>query len=255
MLRTISCMATALAISLPGPAYAQQREITVSTPAYMNTGGLNVIGPAFTAETGIKVNIQGVGMENVVERAVSGAPVDVMFMPPDLMDEVAKSGAIRADTRKRVGRSYQGLAVRKGDKVPDISTGPKFVAALESANLVTYSGGSGSRTAAMFDELLKRPEFAKVNKRPSPYSSGAAALARNESDMALQNISQIIIWDSLVVAGRIPPEYNMHIDAVAAVSAKAPNPELAQQFIDYATQPGMFALWYSRGVDPREGAP
>jgi molybdate transport system substrate-binding protein len=253
MLRVLSSLVAVMAMSLTGAAFAQPREITVSTPAYMNTGGLNVIAPAFTAETGIKVTIQGVGMEDVVERAIKGAPVDVVFMPPDLMDEVAKAGAIRTETRKRVGRSYQGLAVRKGDRVPDISSGPKFVAALEGANLVTYSGGSGSRTAVMFDELLKRPEFAKVNKRPSPYSSGAAALARNESDMALQNISQIIIWDNLAVAGRIPAEYNMHIDAVAAVSAKSANPALARQFLDYATQPGMFTLWHSRGVDPREG--
>jgi hypothetical protein len=69
----------------------------------------------------------------------------------------------------------------------------------------------------------------------------------------VQNISQIMKWDNLVVVGPIPEEYGRYLDAVAAVPSKAAHPDLGQQFIAYATQPGTFAIWYSRGVDPRKG--
>lgn len=249
-----TALALALALAFGSPVAAQQREITIVTPGFLYNGGLDVISKGFEAETGIKVTVQTAPMNRVAPRALEG-PTDAMFMPADLMDEVDKAGGMKAGSRRRIGRSYQGLAVRKGGKVPDISTVPKFVAALESANLVLYSNpaGGGSRTAQMIADLLKRPEFARVKSKPSPYGEGGAALARNEGDMAIQNISQILLWDNLVVAGPVPEELGMYIDGVGAVATGSKDPAAAQQFVDYATGKGQFALWWSRGVDPRKG--
>lgn len=262
MLRFISAIAALIWLATVQPASAQQRVVAIATPGFMNNGGLDIIAKGFEAETGIKVITKSGGMDQVIAFAAEGA-ADAVFLPADHMDELAAKSAIRAETRKRVGRSYQGLAVRKGSKVPDISTKEKFIAALESANLVLHSrcqegaagGGAGcSRTARMITDMLKRPEFAKVKSAPSAYGEGGAALARNEGDMAIQNISQIIIWDNLVVVGPIPEEFGMYLDGVAAVPTKAKSPTLGQQFIAYATQPGTFPIWWSRGVDPRKGA-
>jgi ABC-type Fe3+ transport system substrate-binding protein len=106
----------------------------------------------------------------------------------------------------------------------------------------------------MLSSLFDLPELAGVKHAPSPYGEGGDALARGEGDMAVQNISQIMKWDNLVVAGPIPEEYGRYLDAVAAVPSKAAHQDLGAQFIAYATQPGTFAIWYSRGVDPRKGA-
>jgi molybdate transport system substrate-binding protein len=177
------------------------------------------------------------------------------------MDEIAAKGAIKPATRKRVGRSYQGLANRKGDAIPDISTKEKFIAVMEKANRVMHSrcqgtpGGAGcSQTSYMISSLFDRPEMAKVKHAPSPYGEGGDALARNEGDMAIQNISQIYKWDNLQLVGPVPEEFGLYLDGVAAVTSKGKNPALGQQFIDYATQKGTFPIWYSRGVDPRKGA-
>ena len=132
---------------------------------------------------------------------------------------------------------------------------------LHSANRVMHSrcngtpGGAGcSKTSYMLSSLFDLPEMAGVKHAPSPYGEGGDALARGEGDMAVQNISQIMKWDNLVVVGPIPEEYGRYLDAVAAVPSKAAHPDLGQQFIQYATQPGTFAIWYSRGIDPRKGA-
>jgi len=247
----------AAALALATPAGAQTREVIVGTPGFTNVGGLEIITKAFEAETGIKVTVKGGGMDDVKKMATDGS-VDAVFLPADEMDQV--KDAIKAGTRKRIGRSYQGLAVMKGAKVPDISTKEKFIAALKSANRVMHSrcngtpGGPGcTKTAYMLSSLFDLPEMAGVKHAPSPYGEGGDALARGEGDMAVQNISQILKWDNLVVAGPIPEEYGRYLDAVAAVPSKAAHPDLGQQFIQYATQPGTFAIWYSRGVDPRKG--
>jgi quercetin dioxygenase-like cupin family protein/ABC-type molybdate transport system substrate-binding protein len=240
---------------------AQQREIIVGSPGFMYNGGLDIITKGFQEETGIKVTVKPGGMEQVMGYALEGS-ADAVFLPADHMDEITAKGAIKPGTRKRVGRSYQGLAVRKGGKVPDISTQEKFIATLESANLVLHSrceetaapGTTGcTRTARMITQMLARPEFAKVKSAPSAYGEGGAALARNEGDMAIQNISQIVLWDNLVVVGPVPDEFAMYMDGVAAVPSKAQNPTMGHQFIEYATQKGNFPIWWSRGVDPRKG--
>ena len=246
------------ALAFAAPAGAQTREVIVGTPGFTNVGGLEIITKAFEAETGIKVTVKGGGMDDVKKMATDGS-ADAVFLPADEMDLV--KGDIKAGTRKRIGRSYQGLAVMKGAKVPDISTKEKFIAVLKSANRVMHSrcngtpGGPGcTKTAYMLSSLFDLPEMAGVKHAPSPYGEGGDALARGEGDMAVQNISQIVKWDNLVVAGPIPEEYGRYLDAVAAVPSKAAHQDLGQQFIQYATQPGTFAIWYSRGVDPRKGA-
>jgi molybdate transport system substrate-binding protein len=250
--------ALAFILSWAAPALAQTREVIVGTPGFTNVGGLEIITKAFEAETGIKVTVKSGGMDDIKKLATDGS-ADAVFLPADEMDQV--KDAIKAGTRKRIGRSYQGLAVMKGAKVPDISTKEKFIAVLKTANRVMHSrcngtpGGQGcTKTAYMLSSLFDLPEMAGVKHAPSPYGEGGDALARGEGDMAVQNISQIMKWDNLVVVGPIPEEYGRYLDAVAAVPSKAAHQDLGQQFIQYATQPGTFAIWYSRGVDPRKGA-
>ena len=256
----VAGFAAVTALAFTAPAEAQTKEVVIGTPGFTMVGGLEIIAKAFEAETGIKVTVKGGGMEEVMGFATDGS-VDAVFLPADHMDEVTAKGAIKAGTRKRIGRSYQGLAVMKGAKVPDISTKEKFIAALKSANLVLHSrcngtpGGPGcTRTAYMLSSLFDLPEMAGVKHAPSRFGEGGDALARHEGDMAVQNISQIMKWDNLVVVGPIPEEYGRYLDAVTAVPAKAKHQALGQQFIAYATQPGTFAIWYSRGIDPRKGA-
>jgi len=262
MRRFLLCLGIFLAcVGSATPSLAQQRTLTIATPGFMYNGGLDIIAEGFEAETGIRTVVRYGGMRQVTDDAANGA-ADAIFLPADLMDEVMAKGWIKPGSRMRIGRSYQGLAVRKGSKVPDISTKAKFIAALESANLVLHSrcdeavvaGREGcTRTARMITDMLKRPEFAKVKASPSVYGEGGAALARNEGDMAIQNISQIVMWDNLQVVGPVPEEYGMYMDGVAAVSGKAKNSAAAERFIRYATQPGTFPIWWSRGVDARKG--
>jgi molybdate transport system substrate-binding protein len=247
----------AVALAVTAPVGAQTREVIVGTPGFTNNGGLDIITKAFEAETGIKVTVKGGGMDEIKKLATDGS-ADAVFLPADEMDQV--KGAIKPGTRKRIGRSYQGLAVMKGAKIPDISTKEKFIAALKSANRVMHSRCNGapggptcSKTSYMLSSLFDLPEMAGVHHAASPYGEGGDALARHEGDMAVQNISQIMKWDNLVVVGPIPEEYGRYLDGVAAVPSKAAHPDLGQQFIQYATQPGTFAIWYSRGVDPRKG--
>src|ERR1700759_3084727 len=111
--------AIAAAAALAGPATAQTapREVLIASPGFTYNGGLDVITKAFEAETGIKVTVRNGGMDDVKKMAQDGS-ADAVFLPADEMDQV--KGAIKAGTRKRLVRSYQGLAVVKGQKIADM---------------------------------------------------------------------------------------------------------------------------------------
>src|SRR6516225_9837247 len=105
----------AAALAFAAPAVAQTREVVIGSPGFTYNGGLDIITKAFEAETGIKVTVKSGGMDDVKKMAADGA-ADAVFLPADEMDQV--KDAIKAGTRKRIGRSYQGLAVMKGAKIP-----------------------------------------------------------------------------------------------------------------------------------------
>ena len=71
--------------------------------------------------------------------------------------------------------------VKAGGPHPDISSTEKFVAAIKQAGVLGFANpASGSLTGAMVEEMLKRPEFAGVERRPIKGLIGEA-IARGDA--------------------------------------------------------------------------
>jgi ABC-type molybdate transport system substrate-binding protein len=231
----ISVLLAACVALFATPSFAQQapaeRSIVIVTPGVSLNAGLADFAKAFTAQTGIKVNVRSAGMGRILETIKTDAAApDVVFLPPNLMDQLDQEKGVRANSRTPIGRVEIGLAVS-----------------------VVYSNptGGGSMQATMIDNLMKRPEFAGVKKKFSPYGEGGQALARGEAQMALQLVCEILNHpDALANAGPLPAELQAWIDVQTAVSTRSTHPAEAEQFIKYITQPGSYALWYAKGMNP-----
>ena len=246
--------ALALIAAFAAPASAQSREINLITPGVVFNSGLPEFAAAFTRQTGIKVNIKTDGMGRIVNDIKTASPAaDVVFLPLNLMASLEQDKGVVAGTVAPVGRVNIGLAVKKGDPVPDISTVAKLAAVLKAAQSVVYSNpAGGSMEAQIIDAMLKRPEFDGVKKVISTRGEGGEALIRGEAQMALQLICEIVNHPELVNAGPVPEELGAYIDTATAVSARSTHAEDAKAFIKYITQPGTFPLWYSKGLIRKE---
>jgi len=243
-----------LAAGLAAPASAQSPvTLRVISPGFTYNAGLVAFAAGFEREAGIKVQVAPFGMTRMVPELQTGNPAaDIVFLPINLMDDMEKAKAIQPGSRIAIGRVNIGLAVHKGDPVPDISTVDKLAAVLKAADPVMYSNPkSGSMEANIIDAMLKsHPEFAGVKTRISTNGEGGEAVSRGEGQMALQLICEIVNHpDALANAGPLPPELHAWIDGVAAISARAPHPKEAAQFLKYITQPGTYSLWLSRGLE------
>ena len=238
---------------LAAPAMAQTT-IKVITPAVTANAGLRDLAAGYEKQHGIKVQIVTLTMGRMPDELRTGAePADIVFLPYALMDQAATDKAIAAGSRINIGRVRIGLAVHKGDPVPDVSTVEKLAAVLKSADSVMFSNPdpkNGSMSAQMIDKMLNRPEFAGLKRKISPYGEGGQALARGEGQYALQLICEIVNHpDALTNAGPVPDSLGAYIDSAVAVSSRASHPKEAADFLKYATQEGTYSLWLGKGLE------
>ena len=241
----------ALGLSVPGlsgPAWAEQ--INLLSPPMITNAGLKEINARYGQQTGTSFNIAGAEITRLPDAIkTANPPIDVVFMPTDMMNSLAAGGGIRDGERVHLGRMQIGLAVAKGAPHPDISTVAKLAAVLKSARLVVYTNpANGSLQARMIDTLLNRPEFAGVNKQVSSKGNGIAALARGDGDMALQLVCEILDRPETELVGPLPAELNASIDADAAVLRGAPHPKEAAAYLAHITQPEAVSVWASKGL-------
>lgn len=242
-----------IACALANPTLAQEVSLRIVSPGFTYMSGIPELAAGFQKETGTPVTATAVGTSKVMQEAKTGEPAaDVIFLPVALMDQLEKDKRIVPGSRVAIGRVRIGLAMHKGDGIPDISTVEKLAATLKSADSVMYSNpASGSMEANIIDNMLKsRPEFAGIKTKISTHGEGGEAVARGEGQMALQLVCEIINHpDSLANAGPLPDELHAWIDGAAAVSIRSQHPKEAAKWLRYATQPGTYSLWLGRGLE------
>jgi molybdate transport system substrate-binding protein len=242
-----------LAIAVASPAAAQNVSLRIITPAVTANAGLRDLAAGFEKEMGIHVDIVTLNMAKMADELKTGAPpADIVFLPYALMDQAQTDKNVASGSRINIGRVRIGIAIHKGDPVPDISTVEKVAAYLKSADSVMYSNPkSGSMEATIIDNMLNsHPEFAGVKRKISMNGEGGQAVSRGDGQMALQLECEIVNHsDALTDVGPVPDSLGAYIDSAAAVSTRAAHPREAAQFLKYATQPGTYSLWLGKGLE------
>lgn len=229
-------------------------ELQVVCPPLVQ-GGMKDLAAAYTRQIGTVVTVRATVMGKIMDDIATGAPAaDVVLLPPDLMDALSNNKGVKPGTRVAVGRSEIALAVRAGAPHPDISGIEKLRAVLLSAKAVAYTQPGPPRNsmeAGIIDRMLHRSEFAGVHTMTVTTGSGVSALARGESDLALQVVSAIIATPGIELVGPLPPQLGAHVDTEIAVSARSADPANAAAFIGYITRPEAAQVWKKFGLDRR----
>jgi len=142
--------------------------------------------------------------------------------------------------------------VRAGAPHPDISTTAKLRAVLLAAKTVAYTQPGPPRNsmeAGIIDRMLHQPEFSGIHTMTVTTGSGVSALARGDSELALQVVPEITAVRGIELVGPLPPELGAHIDTEIAVSARSTDAANAAAFIRYITLPEAAAVWKTFGLD------
>jgi molybdate transport system substrate-binding protein len=167
------------------------------------------------------------------------------------MDKLVEQGFIDASSRLELVHSRVGLAVRTGAPLPDISSLEAFKAALLNARSVVYSraGASGIH----FESVLEKLGIADaVRARATVIPAGFTAekLVSGEADLAVQQISELMVVPGIEIVGGFPEDVQTVTSFSAALMRNAPNATAGARFLASLQTPEAVKAYLAGGVEP-----
>jgi molybdate transport system substrate-binding protein len=244
-------MITAVAALLLSAGIASAAEVKLISVGGVK-GALDKIVADYTKETGNQVKYTVGSPLAVSKKLADGEAFDVVVQSVPAMDDYAKLGGLKADSRIKVSRGGIGMAVRKDGAPPDISTPDKFKKALMDAKSVAMTStempnGSGGVTASIFAKAgvmdAIKPKLKVVGLDP-----GQEQIAKGEIDIGFFNISEIRPF--VKFGGAVPAPLQQYTNYDAAVTTKSAAGEPATALIKMIASAGEAEHWKAAGMEP-----
>jgi len=230
------------------------RPLTLMSALAVRGAFENGILPAFTAETGIQVVPEWTPTTVIMSKIAAGERADVVVLIVDSMDRLVEQGMVDPASRVELAHSRLGLAVAPGTPHPDISTLDAFTKALLGARSVAYSKGGAS--GIYFRKMIETLGIADaINAKATTIPAGFTAekLLTGEADMAVQQVSELMVVPTAEIIGRFPEEVQQVTSFSAAIMSDTANRADAERLIASLTGESAAVAYRASGVDPIPG--
>jgi molybdate transport system substrate-binding protein len=235
---------------------ADAAELTV-----LSAGGIRAVmedlGPKFERTTGHKLVITFAALGGVVKRIQDGEIGDVVVIPRQGIESLAKDGKVVAGTETVLARSGVGVAVRQGAPKPDISSPEAFKRTLLATKSIAYGdpalgSASGLHFAKVFDRLGIANEMKSKTIFPKPgIPSGVRLLVANgEAEIGVDQFQAFIAVAGIELVGPLPGDLQDTIVFSAAIMASAKQTEAGKALIDFLRTPEAAAVIKAKGMEP-----
>jgi molybdate transport system substrate-binding protein len=200
-------------------------------------GLARAIEDAFTAETGVALSAAFGAVGTIQQRFDAGEPCDVIVLTAALIDALAARGAVREDTRATLGRVRTGIAVRANESAPDVASPAALRAALLAADAIFVPDTERSTAGLHVAKVLRELGIdADVRDRLRTFANGATAMRELAASTSAQPIgctqhTEILYTPGVRLVAALPQQFELATEYVAAVTARAADPELAARFV------------------------
>ncbi|MCO6416586.1 substrate-binding domain-containing protein [Siccirubricoccus sp. KC 17139] len=184
----------------------------------------------------------------MLERIRGGERGDVAILTAEGIEALTAEGVLAAGTRVDLAASSVGIAVKAGAPKPDISTEEAFIRLLKEVPSLAYSRAGAS--GIYFAGLLERLGLAAEVNAKATITQGFTAerVARGETVIAVQQISELMAVEGVEIVGPLPPTLQTSVIFSGALFAgAAPAAAGLLRFIAEAATP---ALLRSKGLEP-----
>ena len=250
----------AAALLLVRAASAADVQVMISSGFH---GVYSELAPAFERASGHHlITTRGPSMgdspEAIPARLARGEAADVVILDGGAADELGKQGLVRSDSKVDFARSLIGMVVRSGAEKPDIGSVEAFRSTLLAAKSIAYSdSGSGTYlSTTLFPKLGVAEQIAKKSRKVRGPPSGepvAAVVARGETEIGFQQVSELIHVPGITFVGTIPAEVQPAIFFAGALTRTVRQPEAASALIRFLASPEAAPVISKAGLVPLSG--
>jgi molybdate transport system substrate-binding protein len=221
----------------------------LSTLAVM--GAMQELAAQYKAETGTEIVADFSPTVALLERLRAGEAADVAILTAHGIDDLIREGIVRPATRTDMALSFVGIAVKAGAPVPDIASVDALKRTLLAARSVAYSkiGASGIFFAALIERL---GIAAEINARAVVVPSGFTAerVASGEAELAVQQISELLMVPGIEVAGPLPAEIQTVATFSAGLLARSSRSDTAAALLRFLASPEIAPILRRTGLEP-----
>jgi molybdate transport system substrate-binding protein len=185
----------------------------------------------------------------LLERLRAGEAADIAILTAQGIDDLMAEGIIAPGTRTDIARSFVGVAVKAGAPKPDITTVEQFKATLLKARTVAYSkiGASGIFFAGLLDRL---GIAGAVRSLIVPSGFTAERLITGEADLAIQQISELMMVPGIDVVGPLPPEIQTVAIFSGGLLTRSSHPDYATALLRSFASPAIAPVLQRTGLEP-----
>jgi len=221
----------------------------VSTLALMNA--MRELVSRHEQLTGTIVTTDFAPTNALLNRIRSGEAADVAVLTAEAIDRLTGEGVLVPGSRVDLALSAVGIAVRAGAPRPEIGSVEALKSALLKAESIAYSkiGASGVFFAALIQRLGIAEEVnAKATIIPSGFT--AELVARGEAELAVQQVSELMVVPGVEVAARLPSEGQSSTTFSAGVFSASDQPEAAKRLVEILSSRESAPILRASGLDP-----
>ncbi len=214
---------------------------------------LLAMAPAFEQQTGHKLLIQNDTAGALGKRIAAGEAFDLAVLTPAFVAPLLPTGKVIEASITPIARVGIGVAVREGAPKPDVSTAAAFRATLLAARSVAWidpaaGGSSGIYMAGVYERMGIAPQI-KAKSILVPGGLTAARLVTGEADLAVQQMSELLIVPGAVLAGPIPAELQNYTTYSAVLSSGVRDAAAARELLAALAGPKVRELFRTMGLE------
>lgn len=205
----------------------------------------------YEAASSISVDVHFEPTNGLLARIAAGEAADIAILTRSAVDDLTAKGVLAADSVADIAISLVGIAVKASAARPDISSVESLEASLLQAKSIAYSriGASG----VFFAELVQRLGIAdEVNAKATVIPSGLTAelAARGEVELAVQQVSELMLVPGIDVVGPLPPGAESVTMFSAAVLVRSGQADAARALIACLRSPEAAQALTVAGLQP-----
>jgi molybdate transport system substrate-binding protein len=206
---------------------------------------------AWEGTSGHKVKATFGPVGELRKRIDGGARPDILIVPSEALEGLAKAGAIDPASRHDLGIVVIGAAVREGAARPDISTPEALKRVLTEAKSVTYMDPTRGTSGKHFDEevlpALGIRDAVRAKAKLGQGGSVAEKVASGEAEIAFQQITELLPVKGVTVLGPIPDALQKRTTYSAVLARSPAHAAEARALLDYLASPAGRKPFLDRG--------